>query len=64
MSAKNGTMKKKNKLPKTRMEMLELAKNKVNAHFLTNYKTHEEIMADKRTSAAMIGFMICWDLLK
>jgi hypothetical protein len=48
----------------TRTEMLEIARTKINSHFLTDYKTHDEIMADKRTGSAMIGFMKCWEWLK
>jgi len=41
----------------SRAKMLEIARTKINGHFLTDYKTHNEIMADKRTGSAMIGFM-------
>lgn len=47
----------------SRAEMLDIARTKINSHFLTNYKTHNEIMADKRTGSAMIGFMKCWEWL-
>jgi len=45
----------------SREQMLETAKQKINNHFCTDYKTHNEIMADRVTSAAMIGFMQCWE---
>jgi len=48
----------------SRAKMLEIARTKINSHFLTDYKTHNEIMADKRTGSAMIGFMKCWEWLK
>lgn len=47
----------------SRAEMLEIARHKINSHFLTDYKTHEDIMADKQTGCAMIGFMKCWSWL-
>ena len=47
-----------------REKKLEIARTKINSHFLTNHKTHDEIMADKRTGGAMIGFMKCWEWLR
>ena len=48
----------------SRAEMLEIARTKIITHFLTEYKTHDEIMANKVTGSAMIGFMKCWEWLK
>lgn len=48
----------------SRSEMLDIARTKINSHFLTEYKTHDEIMANKITGSAMIGFMKCWEWLK
>lgn len=44
--------------------MLEKARIIINNHFLKNYQTHNEIMADKTTGSAMIGFMMCWNWMK
>lgn len=50
------------KLP--REEMIEKARIIINNHFLKNYQNHNEIMADKTTGSAMIGFMMCWNWMK
>lgn len=51
-----------NFLKLSKKKMLEVARNEINSHFLTNHKTHNAVMADGRTSAAMIGFMKCFQL--
>ena len=48
----------------SREDLLKIARDKINNHFLTSHKTHEDIMADKKTCGAMIGFIMCYEWLK
>ena len=44
----------------TRQEIIQVGMGIINNHFRTNYTKYEDMMADKQTSAAMIGFLKCY----
>src|ERR1035437_7978345 len=61
---KNSEIVQKLSLSITRQTMLEIAHREINAHYLTKHSTYDQVMADPKTSGAMIGFMKCWELLR
>ena len=42
-------------------EILKIARIQINERFFTNYKSHYEIMSNKTTGCAMIGFLKCFE---
>jgi hypothetical protein len=45
-----------------RQELIQEARVAINIRFHTTHKTHNEMMADVKTSAAFIGFMMGYEL--